>query len=129
VHGEALAAAAGPGLGWGPAFAATLTPLSAGIVIATLSLIAYDALLIRIEKLAGGLDRLGAETIDAIAMAAPVATPTMALASGEPRPTHLRAEPGRAGSVSSARSPHHPYFRLDDRTGMIRHTGEHGIGQ
>ena len=129
VHADGAGLAAAPGLGWGPALAATLTPLSAGIVIATLSLVAYDGLLIRIEKLAGGLDRLGAETIDAIAMAAPVATPTLALAPSEPRPGHLRPETGRAGSGSSARSPHQPYFRFDDRTGMIRHTGEHGIGQ
>ena len=107
------------------AAAATLTPLSAGIVIATLSLIAYDALLIRIEKLAGGLDRLGAETIDAIALAAPISTPTMALAHGEPRPTHLRPDSGRTGPASAARSPHQSYFRLDDGTGMIRHPGEH----
>jgi biopolymer transport protein ExbB len=127
ANGAGLAAA--PGLGWGPALAATLTPLSAGIVIATLSLVAYDALLIRIEKLAGGLDRLGAETIDAIAMAAPVSTPTLALASGEPRPSYLRPETGRAGSISSARAPHQPYFRLDDRTGMIRHAGDHGNDQ
>ena len=117
-----------PGFAWGPALAATLTPLSAGIVIATLSLVAYDGVIIRIEKLAGSLDRLGAETIDAIAMAAPIATPTLALAPVEPRPTHLRPEPGRPGSALSARSPHHPYFRLDDRTGMIKHDGEHGIG-
>ena len=97
-------------------------------MIATLSLVAYDGLLIRIEKLAGGLDRLGAETIDAIAMAAPVSTPTLALAPGEPRTTHLRPETGRAGPSSPARSPHQPYFRLDDRTGMIKHVGEHGIG-
>jgi biopolymer transport protein ExbB len=129
ANSDVLAAAAAPGFAWGPALAATLTPLSAGIVIATLSLVAYDGLLIRIEKLAGGLDRLGAETIDAIAMAAPVSTPTLSLAPGEPRTAHLRPETGRAGSATSARSPHQTYFRLDDRTGMIRHDGEHGIGQ
>jgi biopolymer transport protein ExbB len=122
-------AAAVPGLGWGPALATALTPLCAGIVIATLSLVAYDALLIRIEKLAGGLDRLGAETIDAIAMAAPVSTPTLALSAGEPRPTYLRPETGRAGSAPAVRSPHQPYFRLDDRTGMIRHAGDHGADE
>ena len=58
----------------GPGLAATLTPLSTGIVIATLSLVAYDGLLIRIEKLAGEPRPLGAETIDAIAMAAPIST-------------------------------------------------------
>jgi biopolymer transport protein ExbB len=129
AHGDNLAVAAAPDIGWGRALAATLVPLSAGIVIATISLVAYDGLLIRIEKLAGSLDRLGAETIDAIAMAAPVSMPTLALASGEPRGPHLRPEPGRAESGISSRSPHQPYFRLDDRTGMIRQTREHGTGQ
>jgi biopolymer transport protein ExbB len=128
AYGNGLSAATAPGFAWGPALAGALTPLCAGIVIATLSLVAYDGLLIRIEKLAGGLDRLGAETIDAIAMAAPVSIPTLALAPGEPRHASLRPDTGRAGSSSSARSPHQPYFRLDDRTGMIRHDGEHGIG-
>jgi biopolymer transport protein ExbB len=127
--GTYVVAAPGPPLGWGRALAATLTPLSAGIVIATLSLIAYDALLIRIEKLAGGLDRLGAETIDAIAVAAPLSTPTMALAQGEPRPPHLRPDPDRSRTAGATRSPHQPYFRLDDGSGMIRHPGEHSSGQ
>ena len=65
---------------WGPALAAALTPLSTGIVIATLALVAYDGLLTRIEKLAGDLDRLGAETIDAIALAAPISSPTIGIA-------------------------------------------------
>jgi biopolymer transport protein ExbB len=128
VNGEGVVAAAAPGFAWGPALAGALTPLSAGIVIATLSLVAYDGLLIRIETLAGGLDRLGAETIDAIAMVAPVSTPTLALAPVEPRTAHLRPETGRAGSATSARSPHQAYFRLDDRTGMIKHDDELGIG-
>jgi biopolymer transport protein ExbB len=129
AHGESLAVAAAPELRWGRALAAALAPFSAGIVIATISLVVYDGLLIRIEKLAGSLDRLGAETIDAIAMTAPVSTPTLAMASGDPRSTHFRPEPGREGSVTRARSPHQPFFRLDDRTGMIRQTGEHGMGQ
>ena len=66
----------------GPHIAAGLTPLSAGIIIATLALVAYDGLLTRIEKLAGALDRLGAETIDAIAMTAPISTPALSLTAG-----------------------------------------------
>src|SRR5262249_49733157 len=50
---------------WGRAVAAALSPLSAGIVIAILALVAYDGLIARIETLSGALDRLGAETIDA----------------------------------------------------------------
>jgi biopolymer transport protein ExbB len=56
---------------WGPALAAAITPLSTGLVIATLALVAYDGVQSRVEKLAGALDRLGAETIEAIALAAP----------------------------------------------------------
>ncbi len=60
---------------WGRALAATLAPLTVGIIIAAISLVAYDALMIRVEKLTGALDRLGTETIDAIAMTAPISTP------------------------------------------------------
>ena len=67
----------GPSIAWGPLVAAALTPLSAGIIIATLALVAYDGMLTRIEKLAGSLDRLGAETIDAISMSAPISSPTI----------------------------------------------------
>jgi biopolymer transport protein ExbB len=56
---------------WGPALAAAITPLSTGLIIATLALVAYDGVQSRVEKLAGALDRLGAETIEAIALAAP----------------------------------------------------------
>jgi biopolymer transport protein ExbB len=73
---------------WGPALASALSPLSAGIIIATLALVAYDGLLIRIEKLAGSLDRLGAETIDAVALAAPSSTPTMTLGKTPSRTPH-----------------------------------------
>ena len=124
--GPSVSALVSPG--WGPALAATLTPLSASIVIATLSLVAYDALLTRIEKLAGALDRLGAETIDAIALATPISTPTIALSAGDQRSTHLRPEPGRGDSTTPARSPHQSYFRLDDGSGMMRHPGQHGTG-
>ena len=66
----------GPGVtaapvAWGPAVAAAITPLSTGLIIATLALVAYDGVLTRVETLAGALDRLGAETIEAVAMSAP----------------------------------------------------------
>jgi biopolymer transport protein ExbB len=113
---------------WGPALAAALTPLSAGIVIATLSLVAYDALLTRIEKLSGGLDRLGAETIDAIALAAPISTPAFAFSPGEQRSGALRPEPIESDSAQPGRSPHQSYFRLDDGSGMIRRPAQHRTG-
>ena len=59
---------------WGRALAAALSPLTAGIAIGTLALVSYDTLFAKIERLTGALDRLGAETIDAIAMATPPAT-------------------------------------------------------
>ena len=64
------AISSGASVAWGPALAAAITPLSTGLVIATLALVAYDGVLTRVEKLAGALDRLGAETIEAIAMSA-----------------------------------------------------------
>jgi biopolymer transport protein ExbB len=67
----------GLSIAWGPLLAAALTPLSAGLIVATLALVAYDGLLTRIEKLAGSLDRLGAETIDAIALTAPISSPAI----------------------------------------------------
>ena len=61
---------------WGPMLAAAIVPLSTGLIIATLALVAYDGVLARVESLAGALDRLGAETIEAIALSAPpIATP------------------------------------------------------
>jgi biopolymer transport protein ExbB len=56
---------------WGPVLAAALAPLTAGVVLAILALVAYDGLTARIELLVGRLERVGAETVDAIAMAAP----------------------------------------------------------
>ncbi len=68
AHESTVSAAS---VAWGPALAAAIAPLSTGLVIATLALVAYDGVLSRVEKLAGALDRLGAETIEAIAMSAP----------------------------------------------------------
>ena len=83
--------------------AAALTPLSAGIIIATLALVAYDGLLTRIEKLAGSLDRLGAETIDAIALTAPISAPDALFApvlAPSPGPTSIvRARDDRSDST------------------------------
>ena len=86
--------------------AAALAPLSTGIIIATLALVAYDGLLTRIEKLAGALDRLGAETIDAIALTAPISSPAITLApmrrSGPNAPSVVVAQgiPGRFARTS-----------------------------
>ncbi len=63
---------AGAGASWGPGLAAALNPLTAGVALAILALVAYDGLAGRVDRLAGSLDRIGAETIDAIAMATPL---------------------------------------------------------
>jgi biopolymer transport protein ExbB len=78
---DAVPTAAGGAGWWGPALSAALMFLILGIAIATLAVAGYDALCVRIERLSGALDRLGAETIDAIAMAAPH-PPAPLLASG-----------------------------------------------
>jgi biopolymer transport protein ExbB len=107
--GEAAAAAAEIGASgsarWGPALAPALSPLILGLTIATFALVAYDSLVIRIERLSGALDRLGAETIDAIAMATqPAASPLIA----SPFSPHAsRSDPGHpAGTPGPARTPH-----------------------
>ena len=89
--GPALVAPAHPSMppvpfAWGPALAAALPPLSTGIIIATIALVAYDGVLARVETLAGALDRLGAETIEAIATTAPVSPRPIPLT---PRPQSL----------------------------------------
>src|SRR5262249_18006003 len=79
-------AANGPGVAastpvaWGPALAAAITPLSTGLIIATLALVAYDRVSSRVELRAGALDRLGAETIEAVAMSAPPAATPITMA-------------------------------------------------
>ena len=83
------AGAASPAVG--PALATALTPLTAGVALAILALVAYDGLTGRVEKLAGTLDRVGTETVDAIALAAPA----------DPRGTELRPHAG-----GPLRSPH-----------------------
>jgi biopolymer transport protein ExbB len=104
---------------WGPALADALTSLTTGIVIGTLAMVAYDSLATRIESLSGALDRLGAQTIDAIALTAPAATPTIAInrtASSkieaiEPRPTARMLHPSPMRQDPAAQplhSPHHP---------------------
>ena len=107
--GEAAAAAAAIGASssarWGPALAPALSPLILGLTVATLALAAYDSLVIRIERLSGALDRLGAETIDAIAMATqPAASPLIA----SPFSPHAsRSDLGHpAGNPGPARTPH-----------------------
>jgi biopolymer transport protein ExbB len=108
ASGRALAAL-GPADGnsaWGPALAGALGPLTTGVAIAILALVAYDGLAGRVETLEGALDRVGAETIDAIALA---------------RPFDLR--PATPGTGASARTPHQ--VRLEFPNPGPRPTVEH----
>ena len=93
---------------WGPAISAAISPLTLGVAIATLALAAYDALQVRIERLAGALDRLGAETIDAIALATQPTSSGLLTA-----PVQTRREEWHGGhdhgSHGVAGSPPHPF--------------------
>jgi biopolymer transport protein ExbB len=79
------------GAAWGPALAAALNPLIGGVALATLALVVYDGLAGKVEALSSALDRLGAETADAVAIASI---------------TEARADDRRARVVGPARTPH-----------------------
>jgi biopolymer transport protein ExbB len=84
-----LGAAASPA--WGPALAGALGPLTAGVTLAILALVAYDGLAGRVEALENELNRIGAEVVDAIALAT-------SIDPRQPRP--------RTDGPASPRSPH-----------------------
>jgi len=86
-----------PGAAWGPALGNALVPLTAGVALAILALVAYDGLVGKVEKLANAIDRLGAETVDAIAMSAP--------AESAPAP-HRAASEHRRGPHAPIRNSH-----------------------
>jgi biopolymer transport protein ExbB len=99
------------GLALGPELASALAPLTAGIVLATLAIVAYDGLIARIERLTADLDRLGAETIDAIAMTAPCATSPLSVPTsrgGEHGGDGSRPAAPRSGTFGLVRTPHQP---------------------
>ena len=56
---SALGSTDGPGI-WGPAIASALGPLTAGVAVAVLALVAFDGLMVKIESLVGALDLAGA---------------------------------------------------------------------
>ncbi len=82
-----------PGAEWAPALGNALVPLTAGVALAILALVAYDGLVGRVEKLANALDRLGAETVDAIAVSAPAVEPSTLTAASLHRPAEPRRGP------------------------------------
>ncbi len=91
--GRALSSlGAAPSPAWGPALAQALAPLTAGVALAILALVAYDGFAGRVEALANDLDRLGAEAVDAILSAAnepsgPARTPHQARVARQGSPT------------------------------------------
>ena len=92
-----------PGATWGPALGNSLIPLTSGVALAILALVAYDGLIGRVEKLANAIDRLGAETVDAIAMSA----------SNEP-PIHPRPIEPRRVMHGPLRGPHQIRVEIPD---------------
>jgi biopolymer transport protein ExbB len=100
---------AAAGGAWGPALAHALTPATVGVALAILALVAYDGLTGRLEMLAGTLDRLGAETIDAIAMATP----------SESRAGEVKAHPG-----GTLRAPHPIRVEIPDALVRSRNRAE-----
>jgi biopolymer transport protein ExbB len=108
------AQSATPAMAWGPAFSRALAHVCLGIVVATLALVAYDGLQSRIEKLTAALDRVGAETIDAIALAAPVSAPALPL--GGPQTKRMPPVSSGDDNVGPRRpipAPHHGQIRRD----------------
>ena len=115
---------------WGPALAEALSPLILGLTVATLALVAYDSLVIRIERFSGALDRLGAETIDAIAMATQPAASTLIDSRAQPTRRAGRIRGHSAGSPGPARTPHQvPSQRRHADDEVTRNvTSDHDIG-
>ena len=90
---------------WAPVVARSLATLTAGVALAILSLVAYDGLLGRVEFLTTALDRLGAEAIDAIALAVPVAPSKPEPKSGSDKSTAPR-DKYRRESANHSPTPH-----------------------
>jgi biopolymer transport protein ExbB len=98
---------------WGPALAHAIGPFTAGVALATLALVAYDAFAGKVEALSSALDRIGAETIDAIALALPndpprlrsttISAPSSGMSLGA-----AATDDGPSSPSSSGRTPHQP---------------------
>ncbi|WP_406699351.1 MotA/TolQ/ExbB proton channel family protein [Singulisphaera sp. Ch08] len=57
---------------WAPVLGSALVPFTAGVALAILALVAYDGLVGRVDAIVGNLERVGTETVDAIAMNTPL---------------------------------------------------------
>jgi biopolymer transport protein ExbB len=126
---ESRLAVADGSVTWGPELASALVPLTVGVAMATLSLVAYDAVKVRIERLAADLDRLGAETIDAIALATPPAQPPLPASFAGPRTAwpHDGYSPSTKGAINA---PHQSPARRGRADEASRHhvRGDHDVG-
>jgi biopolymer transport protein ExbB len=102
LSGSALTPA---GLAWNAAAGGSLDPLSAGVALAIVALVAYDGLAARIDSFTAALQRLGSDVIDAIDSAPRSGTRPDARAdqAGVPSPFHSR-EPA-PGARASERGP------------------------
>lgn len=108
-----------PGVDWSPALAAALGPLTAGVATAILALVAYDGLMGRAEKLIGGLEALGAQTVDAISLAVPPEPPRSTIPQGPSPQAHPYESPYRRGNPTGpGRTPHQ--IRVDIPNAMAR---------
>jgi biopolymer transport protein ExbB len=125
---EKAAVAAGS-TSWPAELASTLVPLTSGVALATLALVAYDVLVTRIERLAGALDRLGAETIDAIAVAVP--PPPLSTSTSVAGSRVVEAHQGHAPGIQPPMSANHARPGGGRRTSEGGRTGvakDHGLG-
>ncbi len=101
-----------------PVSAATMAdalgPLAFGVGLGVIAMVVNDVLATRVERLGGMLDRLGAETIDAVAMTTTAAAPTLSARAPVAR--------GRVGEAVAERAPvvavpvrgSSPRFRRDE---------------
>jgi biopolymer transport protein ExbB len=96
-----------PGAAWGPALGNSLIPLTSGVALAIVALVVYDGLVGKVEKLTNAIDRLGAETVDAIAMSA---TPEPSTAN----PSSTRPIEPRRISHPPFRGPHQIRVEIPD---------------
>ena len=88
---------------WSQGIAASLMPLISGAAVGAIAFVLYDGIMGKVEKLSNSLDRLGAETADAVAMLAQKPYPTAATSS----PVRGRGEADRPAEPQ--RSPYQPH--------------------
>lgn len=113
--GQALASLT-VGEAWGPPLAASLVPLTTGVGLAILALVAYDGLMGRVETIAGELDRIGAELVDVIALAAVAPAPPVSPSPRVDRPlVSDTSGPHRVEPSGPTRSPHPIRVDVSDR--------------